>query len=375
MNAKQSSETQRIHKTSIIALTHNHMMFKEEFERMRLGGVTLAYSVVAIDGRMHAPRDKWLNSLKSDEGLLRDTLVAIDYLEWLAAQPTSPVLIAHEPDDVIKAKREGKVALMLGCEGTRFLEKRLSILRSVARLGMRYIAPMWFYNCDVGTAQESDEGPAGLTSWGRDLILECNRLGLMIDATHFSEPSILEACEISQTPLLVSHTGARALNPDAKQLLSDRALKAVGATGGVLGMMFMSFIIKPGYEKAPLESLLRQIDYCVSLLGPENVALGPDYQYLDPRVSGGNNPTGESPGPFTYPEGVEDPSALMTLTDALLKRGYKEEDVRLILGGNIMRLFKQVWERASKDAIGNYENVGEHGHHGVGSITDGLTPV
>lgn len=65
----------------------------------------------------------------------------------------------------------------------------------------------------------------------------------------------------------------------------------------------------------------------------------------------------------------------MTLTDALLKRGYKEEDVRLILGGNIMRLFKQVWERASKDAIGNYENVGEHGHHGVGSITDGLTPV
>lgn len=373
--AQSRDDVRRIHGEATIALTHNHMMFREEFERMRAGGVTLAFAVVAMDGRMHAPTSRWLDSLKNDEGLLRDALVAIDYLEWLCAQPGSPVLIAREPSDVSRAKKEQKVALMLGCEGSRFLERRLSTLRTVARLGMRYVAPMWFYDCAVGTAQESDEGPAGLTPWGRELIAESNRLGLIIDITHFSEPSIVECCAISKTPVLVSHTGARALNPEAKQLLTDRAIKAVGASGGVLGMMFQSFIIKPGYDKAPLEALLRQFEYCASLVGPEHVAVGPDYQYLDPRVSGGNNPTGRSPGPFTYPDGVEDPSTLMVLTEALLGRGFSEKEVKLILGGNVMRLFEQARANAAPGPQGDYSHVGEHGRHGIGTVTEGLTPV
>jgi membrane dipeptidase len=362
----------RVHNAAHVVLTHNHVMFEKDFDRMLAGGVCGAFVVLSVDGRMHAPQNVWLESLEHDTGLLASTLVGLDYVESLVQRPGSRVMIAREQGDIERAKHEGKVALVLGSEGVRFLEGRLEVLRAVYRLGFRYVAPMWFYDSAVGTAQDNN-GPEGLTPWGREVIAEANRLGLVLDVNHFSERSLLEALELSRHPVLVSHSGARALNPAARQLLSDQAIKAVAAHNGIIGIMFQSFILKPGYEQASIEELVRQFVYCAELVGPEHLACGPDYLANDPRLWGGNNPTGESPGPFTWARGVEDATGLPSLTEALLAHGFSDDDVRKMLGDNVVRLFNRVRADATEVPVGEYPDVGGDGE--IGLYTDGLTPV
>lgn len=367
-----SDAARELHSRSIVALTHVHEIWPSHFRRMRRGGITAAFVVTSVDGRMYAPQELWLESLETDAGLLGSTLSTLDYIQWLAAKESERVTVALEIGDLDRAKQEDKIALVLGSEGSRFLEGKLEVLRAVYRLGVRYIAPMWFYDCAVGSAQDATDD-RGLTDWGQNLIAEVNRLGIVLDANHFSKRSLAEALEISTKPLLVSHTGALVLNPEARQLLSDDLLKKVAAAGGVIGLMFQSFIIKPGYEQAEIEDLVRQFTYCAELIGPEHIACGSDYLYNDPRLWGGNNPTGASPGPLSYPKGLEHPGKLPHLTEALLTAGFNELDVESMLGKNVARLFDDTRQGAPAVPTGDYDDVGDENR--AGTRTGGLTPA
>ena len=355
---------------TLTILSHCHELLPSELERDLEGGITAKLLVTSVDGRMYADREAWLASLESDAGLLASTLVSLDYIAWLVGRPDGKALVALEPIDLERARSTGKIALILGSEGSRFLEGKLEVLRAVYRLGYRYLAPMWFYDSAVGSAQDTADDQ-GLTEWGETLIREVNRLGMILDANHFSHRALTEALRVSRHPLLVSHTGALRLNPEARQLLPDHLLRAVADEGGVLGLMFQSAVIKPGFEQANMDHLIAQFEHCAELVGTEHIACGPDYLYNDPRLWQGNNPTGASPGPITWPKGLDDPSTFQALAQALEERGFTHSDIEAMFGANLFRLFESVRRDAHSAVYGDYRDLGD----AIGVRTDGLTTV
>lgn len=217
----------------------------------------------------------------------------------------------------------------------------------------------------MGTTQGDTSG-RGLTDFGRDLIRELNRLGIIIDVSHLSYQSIYDALAVSTQPLLNSHSGALALNPEQAQLLPDDLLRAMADRGGVIGIHFISQVVKPGRDKATFEQLMRQFEYLANLIGTDRIACGPDYFYPDKR-------TWENQGfsrPFEFTEGVEDISKMANVTRGLVALGFSDEDIRKIMGGNLFNLFQSVRRSAERGAW-EYKRYAE----GIGAITGGSTPL
>jgi microsomal dipeptidase-like Zn-dependent dipeptidase len=358
-----------LHENSLVMLSHCHELLPEDIERMRAGGIAAKLLVATLDGRMFCEPEEWRRSLDAEHGFLSTTLVVLDYLNWLAERPGAEVLIAREPEDIEGARRTGKVALVVGSEGSKFLEGRVEVLRVLYRLGLRYFAPMWYYDSAIGTAQENRSGE-GLTAWGRSVVAEANRLGLLLDGNHMSDQSLRDTLETSARPILVSHSGARELNPEQLQLLPDDLMRDVAAAGGVIGIMFQSLVVKPGHSPATKDDLKRQFSYCVDLVGADHIACGPDYHLRDPRVWQGNNPTGPMPEPISWAV-APDASRFAAVTEMLLELGWSDVDVAKILGGNLLRLFADARRGAADPPIGDYADAGA----APGTITDGLTAL
>ena len=365
-----STSIDELHRESLVIFSHNHEMFPADLDLMRQGGIDAQFLSAFLDGRMFATPEAWEESKLSGEGFLSSALVTLDYLEWLCANPDNRVMLAREPSDIAAAKENGKIAIVLGAEGTKWLEGRLEVFRVMVRHGLRYVAPVWYYDNVYATSQESSR-PTGLTERGITLVQEANRLGVIIDGNHMSERCLEETLEASSHPILVSHSGARALNPTQRQLLTDEHLTQVAKAGGVIGIMFQSLVVKPGHSPATKDDLMRQFDYCANLVGPEHIACGPDYHPNDPRVWQGNNPTGPMPEPISWALS-ENASQFKLVTQALLESGFNEQDVKMILGENLLRLFTKVREAATD---GDPARFGDFQGHIPGTMTGGMNPL
>ena len=207
------------------------------------------------------------------------------------------------------------VAGILGVEGAHVLEGDLANLEKLYDAGVRIVAPTHFFDNEVGgSAHGIDKG--GLTALGRDMVHEMEDRGMLLDLAHASPAVIDDATAIASRPVIVSHTGVRG-TCDNNRNLSDAALRAVAATGGVIGI---------GYWKTAVcgknaASIARAIVYAANLVGAEHVALGSDFD-------------GAVPVPF-------DTTGLALIVDALLEEGMNEEDIRLVMGENAARVFAE----------------------------------
>ncbi len=365
LSPSDEERARQLHRDSLIFVCHDHNLFPEDMEAMRRGGVTAKQVHVCLDAQLWSDKETFDASAAREEGYLRRALVAMDYLYWQVEQSQGQLVVALEPEDILKAKAQGQVALLLGAEGARLLEGRLEVLRMLDRLGLRHLQLSWAFNTKVGASQRDMSG-RGLSDWGRELIRELNRLGIIVDVSHLSHQSMFDALETSATPLLNSHTGALALNPGLYQLLPDDLIRAIAAKGGVLGIHFMSVLVKPGGHQATFDELMRQFEYAINLAGSDHVACGPDYFPLDdPRLW-------ENTGypPYTFAEGVEDISQMLNVTRGLVALGFSDQDIRKIMGGNLLRLF-QTARLAAKSGPWNYVPYAE----GLGACTDGVTPL
>lgn len=365
LSPADEERAQRLHRDSLIMICHDHDLFPGDLEAMRRGGVTAKQLHICKDNLIWADRETFLASAELEEGYLKRALVAIDYIYWQVEQFQGQIIVALEPQDILKAKEQGAIALLLGSEGPRLLENRLEVLRMLHRLGLRHIQLSWAWETTVG-APQSDKSGRGLTDFGRDLIREMNRLGIIVDVSHLAYQSIYDALETSTTPILNSHTGAAALNPEQAQLLPDDLIRAMAAQGGVLAIHFHSLLVKPGRHKATFSELMDQFAYVADLVGTDHIACGPDYSYLEPRIW-------ENQGhsvPFTLAEGVEDISQMVNVTRGLVARGFSDEDIRKIMGGNLLRLFETACDAASPGPW-PYVPYAE----GIGACTGGTTPL
>lgn len=259
----------------------------------------------------------------------------------ILAEPS--LVLVEKADDVLAAKAEGKLAVTLHFEGTNCFERDLSVIEPFFRLGVRHtLLAFNVSNSAGGGCAEASDG--GLTKWGRSLIAEMERVGMMLDLSHVGARTSLEAMEASTRPVLFTHSNASGVHPHYRNL-TDEQLKACAATGGLVGISGSSDYL--GDLKASTEALFRHIDYVVELVGIDHVGLGLDIVFDAEAVSNFARSRADEwpqakdpswPG-FRYVQ----PPQLVDLVRLMLGRGYSDEDVTKFLGGNYLRLARRFW--------------------------------
>jgi membrane dipeptidase len=243
--------------------------------------------------------------------------------------------------------------MILHIEGARPLAGSLSILRTFYRLGLRIMGFAWSWRNEVadGTAEKNS---SGLSHFGVELVREMNRLKILIDLSHISDACFYHVLNVSEAPVIATHSNARALHNHPRNL-SDDMIRKLAEKGGVMGLCFFPHFVS-SKENVTVDDIVDHVDYIKKLVGIDHVALGPDF--LDYRIwafkdvigsfasvqEGGAQTSKDLESYFRYPEGVENVTKLPNFTKAMLRRGYSEEDIIKVLGNNLIRIYKQVWK-------------------------------
>lgn len=228
--------------------------------------------------------------------------------------------------DVEQAHAAGAVAAFTGLEGAHGLGGDLSHLPGLHARGLRYVGLSHFtaneacHPCGgVGTNDE-----VGLHPWGRDLVRECERLGIVVDLAHINRVGFLEACELATRPVWVTHCGVRGVH-DIWRNVDDECLRAVADTGGCVGIIFVPYFLS-GRLNCGLDMVCAHIEHVVSVVGWDHVALGTDMDGFIP----------------TLPKGFRDASDFPNVTAALLERGHDHADISKALGLSALRVLRDV---------------------------------
>ena len=351
--AKKAAETAearaaRIHRQAIVVDTHidtTMMLGKEGWDfmvrhqpepgenhvdlpRIREGGLDAAFFSIYMPGTVTGPE------------AVKRALILIDHVRSLAERHPNEIVLATTAAEVRAAHKAGKFAALMGMEGGHMIDDSLAVLRDYQRLGVRYLTLS--HSVNTNWADSSGDKPAhnGLTTFGKDVVRELNRLGVMVDISHVADKTFWDALETSKAPLVASHSSMRAISGHARNMTDDM-VRALGAKGGVVMINYsVGFLSNERFEAAQRnvpeadlprvswEKIVDHIDHAVKLAGAAHVGLGSDFDGT------------------TVPDGMEDASKLPKITAALLAKGYSEQDVKNILGENILRLLERV------DAVG-----------------------
>jgi membrane dipeptidase len=319
------------------------------------------------------------NQYPADESARR-TLSLIDAtIDQVRLAPDKLQLCAS-PDDIVAAYKQGKFAVLMGIEGGHSIEDSLSLLRDYYRLGVRYMTLTWSNTNNWADSSGDVDEPTmthhdGLTAFGKEVIHEMNRLGMMVDISHASDKTFWDVINTTCTPIIASHSSARALTHAARNL-TDEMLSAIKENMGVVMVNFFPAFIDEKWRqawtaqkrerkkvhdvmeanykgkglpvpynasnkidrefaakigRAPFESLIDHFDYVIKVAGIDHVGIGTDFDGI--------------PVP---PEGIDSAADLPKVTIALMARGYTAEDMKKLLGGNLLRVFREVQGAAVK---------------------------
>ncbi len=267
------------------------------------------------------------------------------------------VALATSADDVRAITRSGRDAILMGLEGGHALAASPDTLRALADAGIRYVTLTHVNSNRWADSSQDTPRHGGLNALGREMVRTMNDLGVLVDLAHVSDSTFFEALEVSEAPVVVSHSSCRHLTPSVRNV-SDDQLRAVAENGGVVMINFFDALVNPALDAsvfeeahrrleargqglrrlwsavyevkrerrlpgATREDVLDHIDHAVQVAGVDHVALGSDFD-----------------GVFDLPEGLEDVTRLPWLTYGLLRRGYTENEVYKILGGNTLRVLE-----------------------------------
>ena len=291
---------------------------------------------------------------------------------WVDRHPER-LRFATTAADVRRARQDGRIAILIGVEGGHAIESSLDRLRDLHALGVRYLTLTWNNGLPWAGAALGEAGTrtGGLTDFGRDVVREMNRLGMLVDISHVSDSTFYDAVAVSTAPVIASHSSARALAGSPRNLTDDQ-LRAVARTGGVVNVNFFSRFLDDEYRSraesveariraaraslqgdpagaaataripalrdsllaaippTPFGVLVDHIDHVARVAGIDHVGLGSDFD-----------------GVSALPHGMEDVTRLPRIAQALLDRGWSEGDVQKALGGNMLRVMTRVLDGAT----------------------------
>ncbi len=265
-----------------------------------------------------------------------------DYTKGVEAR--SDMVLCPTFSHVLAAWHAGQMALTFDIEGMGSLNGDLSMVELYYRLGVRQMLIAYNLNNDAGGGCHDQD--TGLTDFGRTVVREMNRVGMVVDCAHSGIKSGLEAMKLSSKPCIFSHANARALH-DHERNITDEQIRAVAATGGVVGINGLSIFLGDGAPK--VASMVAHIDYMAKLVGTDHVGIGLDY---DPSTGGPelDEATSAKYWPARqYPASIKEeflpPSILPQVSEQLHSLGYKESSIRAIMSGNFERVASQVWAK------------------------------
>jgi membrane dipeptidase len=334
-----------------------------DLPRMRDGGMTAIFFSIWISGKILGP------------DAVKQALDQIDAVRETVRKHPDQMILATTADDVREAKKQHKIAALMGVEGGHMMGNDLAVLRTFAALGVRYMTLTHMENNEWADSSTAKPEHNGLTPFGKDVVREMNRLGMIVDISHVSDKTFYDALETSKAPVFASHSSCRAICNAARNMTDDM-MRDLAKHGGVIQINYHVGFLSQEYrdfESSHLEIpkeisaevkkrcgdnescaltageqvvheymkegklpkvdwtlIVDHIDHAVKVAGIDHVGLGSDF---DGAV---------------MPLGMEDASHLPQITDALLKKGYSESDIRKILGENTLRVLSEV-QRVSHD--------------------------
>jgi len=342
--------------------THGHL----DYPRMREGGLDAVFLAVYMG--QQKPEEPGIAAKKA--------LLQIDRIRSLAEKNPDRLGLAITAATIRNLAGQGKTAVLIGIEGGHIIDNQLELLRCYARLGARYLTLTHSFHHDwadsSGIGEVVAPGQGGLSDFGREVVLELNRLGMMVDISHVSDDTFWDALEVSKAPLVATHSGARAVY-DHSRNLNDKMIRALAKRGGVVQVVFFPGFLDPDfdrkwtavkkkrsnrkeeirtihqndpkrmeealrnisrevpYEGTPLSVLIDHIEHIIRLVGDDHVGLGADWDGVGFMV-----------------DGLDDCTGTPRITYELLKRGFSEETVKKVLGENLLRVMEEVEQVASE---------------------------
>jgi membrane dipeptidase len=373
-----SSRARELHDRAIVIDSHadtpQRMLFEKDFDigvrhtnghidvpRMREGGLDALFFSIWVPSRVTGPP------------AVRRSLELIDAVREAVRTHPGDLVLATTATDVRRAAAERKIAALMGMEGGHMIDDNLGILREYAALGVRYLTLTHFKNNNWADSSTDTPAHNGLTPFGKDVVRELNRLGVMVDISHVADKTFYDVLEVTTTPVIASHSSCRAIANHPRNM-SDEMLRALAKNGGVVMINYHAAFLSEEFRvasekssgtvvdameamskkcggneacttlegeridreammkgelpKVTWEKIIEHIDHAVKLGGADHVGLGSDFDGA------------------TMPIGMDDAANLPVITDALLKKGYTEQDIEKILGGNILRVMEAVEKAA-----------------------------
>jgi|ERR1051326_405150 membrane dipeptidase len=329
-----------LHQKHPVVLIHDHEPLTDDMEKMKAARISGKVMLATLDMVMGkplrgeiVPDGGWAAYA---EGYFRQAL------DDIATHPDR-LMLARTADDLIRAHAEDKIGIVLGSEGGKLLEASIEKLHHFYQMGMRWLQLNWAFENELCGAQSRPPG-IGLKPFGRDVIREMNRLGMIIDLEHSSQRGFYDVLELSKHPVVFSHCGCRAIEPTGATfwgcILEDNDLRAIAKNGGLVGINFYPYVFRKPPDGVTLGTVLDHFDHFVNLIGADHLALGCDYfpDYGDwAEMQAAQN---QYPVKF-----VIEKKDLALVTTKLLERGYAEPDIAKILGGNFLRVCRNVFGR------------------------------
>jgi membrane dipeptidase len=306
-------------------------------------------------------------STRRDHSAIKMTLEQIDVIHRMVRAYPRDLEFARTADDIVRVRNAGKVASLIGVEGGHSIDNSLGVLRTYYELGVRYMTLTHSENTDWADASTDKAKANGLTPFGEEVVLEMNRLGMMVDLSHVSADTMRHALRVTRAPVVFSHSSAFA-KAEHPRNVPDDVLKLMPKNGGVVMVNFYSGFIVPEasrlrkrmfevarelkakypdekefqaaldqYRKdnpiprGTIHDVVDHIEHIIKVAGIDHVGLGSDFDGID-----------------SAPEQLDDVSKYPLVTQELLNRGYKPDQVRKVLGENFMRVFRAVEKAAGK---------------------------
>ncbi len=316
------------------------------------------------EGGMHAPFFAlWVPTYYHGAEAVRRTLDLRDAMQSVLDGHGDQIELATTAGDIERIVKSGKISILLTIEGGHQIDDDLAVLRMYYRMGIRSMTLSHFQNNNWADSSTDQPVHNGLTDFGRNVVREMNRLGMMVDVSHVSDKTFYDAIAVSSKPVILSHSSCRAIS-DVPRNVTDDMLRALAKNGGVIGINFGEGFVSPKdaealrktissnntapnltgkalddyaaaeYRKelsghynaqATIEDVVAHIDHVVKIAGIDHVGIGSDFDGIT--------------GP---PQGLEDVSRMPFLVAALLKHGYSERDIKKILGENYLRIIRVV---------------------------------
>lgn len=352
--AKLRERAMKLQRSSFVVDTHNDITspitdegfdlgardtsgkIQTDIPRMKEGGLNVEFFSIYVAAKY-----------AKEGGSARRAMEMIDGVYEQVRRHPESLEMASTVADIRRIRRAGKIASLMGIEGGHAIEDSLSALRLFHRLGIRYMTLThtntnnWADSAGgIGNPPELRHG--GLSDFGKEVIREMNRLGMMVDISHVGDETFQDVIETTEAPVIASHSSCRALT-NVPRNLTDDMLRALAKNGGVIMINFYNGFINTDYAKpgdpaptksaqtATMDMLMAHFEHAIKIAGIDHVGIGSDFDGVDGLL----------------PPGMEDVSKLPTITYELLKRGHSEAAVKKVLGENLLRVMVEN-ERVAK---------------------------